>query len=87
MIKKLDWEYQFLDPDTKAMLGHRRVVSTTKLAAGKTKVIENYSTRQPAVLVSADKLDRKYKDQLTENVIIHRITYTDGSIWQRPKTP
>ena len=85
-IKSVDWEYQFLDPNSHEVMGYRRITSNTKLSPGKIKVLERRFTRQPTLLVNADSLDKKYKDQFTERLIIHRIQYTDGSAWQRPST-
>jgi hypothetical protein len=85
-IKSVDWEYQFLDLNSNEVMGYRRMTSNTKLSPGKIKVLERSFTRQPTILVNADSLDKKYKDQFTERLIIHRIQYTDGSVWQRPST-
>jgi hypothetical protein len=82
-IKAVDWEYQFLHPETQEVLGSRRITSKVKLAPGKTEVIEARLLQQPTSIVSADQLDKKYRDQFKEQVIIHRIAYTAGSVWQR----
>ena len=83
-IKSIDWEYQFLNPQTHELMGYRRITSDTKLSPGKTKKLERRFTRQPTILVNANQLDKKYRDQFTERLIIHRIQYSDGSVWQRP---
>jgi hypothetical protein len=83
IIRSLDWEYQFLHPVTQEVMGTRRIVSKVKLAPGKTQVIEVRLLQQPAIVVSADQLDKKYRDQFEERVIIHRIVYSNGSVWQR----
>ena len=85
-IKSLEWEYQFLNPQTDELMGYRRITSDTKLLPGKVKKLERRFTRQPTILVNANQLDKKYQDQFTERLIIHRIQYSDGSIWQRPLT-
>jgi hypothetical protein len=82
-IKALDWEYQFLHPDTQEVLGSRRIVSRVKLAPGKTQDVEVRLIQKPTIIVSADQLGKKYRDQFTERVIIHRINYGDGSVWRR----
>lgn len=83
-ITKVYWEYQFLDPQTKEVLGTRQIFSNVKLAPGKIKTIQADSRRQPTTRVMADNADKKYQDSFTERVIIHRIEYTDGTAWQRP---
>ena len=82
-IKAIDWEYQFLHPVTQEILGTRRIVSRVKLTPGKTDVVQVRLYQQPATIVSADQLDKKYRDQFEERVIIHRINYSDGSAWKR----
>jgi hypothetical protein len=83
-IKSVDWEYQFLDPNSLEVMGYRRITNNTKVPPGETKVLKRRFTRQPTILVNVNSLDRNYKDQFTERLIIHRIQYTDGSVWQRP---
>lgn len=85
-IKQLDWEYQFLDPDTKEVKEQRKITSRVKLSPGKSQVLERRLTRQPTVVVNAGQLGKKYKDQFTERAVITRIVYSDGSVWNRPKT-
>ncbi len=82
-IKSVDWEYQFLDPQTLQLMGYRRIKSDAKLSPGKVKVLEKRFTRQPTLLVNVNSLGKKYQDQFTERVIIHRIEYSDGSVWVR----
>lgn len=85
-IRALDWQYQFLDPDTKQLMEHRKINSRVKLSPGKSQVLERRMTRQPTVVVNANQLGRKHRDQFTERVVITRILYSDGSVWRRPKT-
>lgn len=82
-IKTIFWEYQFLDPDTQEPKEQRKLGSRLNLSPGKTRVVEHRLTRQPTVIVNANQLDRKYRDQFTERIVINRIVYTDGSVWQR----
>lgn len=86
-ITLVDWEYQFLDPNTGQLMGSRRIPSKVKIKPGETQVVEVKLLQQPAAIVNADQLDKKYRDQFTERVIIHRIQYADGTSWQRPATP
>ena len=82
-IKFVDWEFQFLHPQTHELLGSRRITSKVKLAPGKTEKIEARLLQQPTHVVSADQLKKKDRDQFKEQVIIHRIVYSDGSVWER----
>ena len=82
-IKAIDWEFQFLHPETNEVLGSRRITSRVKLSAGKTRKLKAYLPQQPTRVVSADELDKKYRDQFKEQVVIHRIDYSDGTVWER----
>lgn len=83
-IQRLYWEYQFLDPDTNLLMGNHQMFSNLNLAPGKSRRINSFSLKQPTRLVSAAQLDKKFRDQFTERVVIHRIHYADGTAWQRP---
>ena len=82
-IKAVDWEYQFLHPETQEVVGSRRITSRVKLSPHKTEVLKAQLFQQPTHIVWADQLGKKYRDQFKEQVIIHRIDYADGSTWQR----
>ena len=82
-IKAIEWEYQFLHPDTGEVMGSRRIVSKVKLSPGKINEIEARLIQKPTNVVAADQLGKKPGDQFKERLIIHRIDYTDGSVWQR----
>jgi len=82
-IKAVDWEFQFLHPETQEVLGSRRITSRVKLSPHKTEVLKAQLFQQPTHIVWADQLGKKYSDQFKEQVIIHRIDYADGSTWQR----
>jgi len=82
-ITAVDWEFQFLHPQTQEVMGGRRLTSRVKLSPGKTEVLKAQLFHQPTPLVWADQLEMKYSDQFKERVIIHRIEYADGSTWQR----
>ena len=82
-IKNIYWEYQFLDPDTQQTMEQRKLASRLNLSPGKSRVVQHRLTRKPTVVVNADQLDRKYRDQFTERIVINRIVYSDGSVWRR----
>jgi hypothetical protein len=82
-IRSIDWEYQFLHPETKEIMGSARAMSKVKVAPGKIKQLEGQTTRPLTKLISADQLGKKEGEQFEERVIIHRIYYTDGPAWRR----
>jgi hypothetical protein len=82
-IKAVDWEFQFLHPETQEVMGSRRITSRVKISPGKTEVLKAQLFQQPTHIVAADQLGKKYRNQFKEQVIIHRIYYADGSTWLR----
>lgn len=82
-IRSIEWEYQFLHPDTGEVMGSRRIVSKVKLSPGKTQVVQAKLLQKPTNIVSADQLDKKPRDQFEERLLIHRIDYADRTVWQR----
>ena len=83
-ISLVDWEYQFLDPKTGQLIGSRRMPSKVKIKPGESRVIQVKLFQQPTGIVNAEQLDKKYREQFTERVIIHRLEYSDGTTWERP---
>lgn len=83
-IAAVEWEYQFLHPDTQAVMGSRQITSKVKLLPGRTDKIEARLIQKPTQVVAADQLGKNPQAQFTERVIIHRIVYADGTVWQRP---
>lgn len=83
-IKALYWEYQFLDPDTQEVLGTHRMVSSKKLSPGKTGVFRAETVQPPSAFVSDNQFDKKFRLKFTEQLVIQRVDYTDGSVWRRP---
>lgn len=83
-IQSVVWEYVFFDPDTQKEMGHHQQTSKVKIHSGKSQDLTRRSTSPPAQVVDASKDAKDPASQLSERVVIHRIEYTDGSVWQRP---
>lgn len=83
-VKAVDWEYQFFDPESRRVVGAFRMVSSKKLSPGKTAVIKAETVVPPVVLMSDDQFDENFRLKVIEQLIIHQIDYSDGSVWRRP---
>ena len=83
-IRSVVWEYIFFDPDTQIEMGHHQQTSKVKIHPGKSKDLSRSSTNPPAQVIDASKAAKDPAARLSERVVIHRIEYTDGSVWQRP---
>ena len=83
-IQSLVWEYVFFDPATpQKELGHHQQTSRVKIRPGKSQDLSRRSTSPPAQVIDASEA-KDPAPKLSGRVVIHRIEYTDGSVWQRP---
>ena len=74
------WEYRFVDPANPELIARRQFLCGVNIAAGKGKDLEGFSLSGPSDVVSVQTLaDNAFK----EDVLINRVEYSDGSIWQR----
>lgn len=53
------------------------------IAAEKSKELEGFSLSGPTDVVNVTTLANKSQNPFKENVLINRVEYSDGSIWQR----
>lgn len=82
-IRELVWEYVLVDPDTRREVGHHQFTSDVNIQPGKTKNLSGSSRFPPASIVDAKNVRDDSPGQYSERVVIHRITYEDGSVWKR----
>jgi len=84
VIEIVFWEYQFIDPANKMatnkMATRHQFLCGMKIKADKERDLEAFSLLGPSDVVSAASLANK---SLQEKVLINRVEYADGSIWQR----
>lgn len=83
-IKAIDWDYTFFSSTTQSETGRLEFTSEAKIAPGKIKELNVMSRRPPAKTVSIYELNKTERQGLDGQVVIMRLEYTDGSIWQRP---
>ncbi len=78
-IEIVFWEYQFIDAAAKHVTRHQFLCGV-KIKPDKEKELEGFSLLRPSDVVDAGTLVNK---SLQEKVLINRIEYADGAIWQR----
>jgi hypothetical protein len=83
-IKEIDWDYVFTDAATGEMLGRREFTGVEKIEPGKAKELDFLTVSPPAQRISLQSLNRKERDAMAEQVVVVRILYDDGTVWQRP---
>jgi hypothetical protein len=81
-IKQIDWDYVFTDAVTGEELGRREFTSTEKINPGKRKELSVFAFSPPAKRISVYSLGKNERDGMVERVIVVRILYDDGSVWQ-----
>ncbi len=82
-ITQLDWDYVFFERGTENEVGRQEFTSDEQIGPGKTKELTVTITSPPARTVSVTSLNLEERDRLSEKIILIRIKYADGHIWQR----
>ena len=77
-IEVVFWEYQFIDDGT-SNVTRRQFLCGLNLKPGKEKELVAFSLSGPSKVVSAESLAKSPQ----ERVLINRLEYSDGTIWQR----
>jgi hypothetical protein len=81
-IKEIDWDYIFYDVATREELGRRQFTSVQTIGPGKSKELSFMIPTPPTRRISVTSLDKKERTGLEEQVVVVRIIYADGSVWQ-----
>ncbi len=81
IVEIIFWEYQFSEAENAKTLARRQFLCGVNIRPDKDKELEGFSLAGPSDVVSVGALADKTR--FKENVLINRIEYSDGSIWQR----
>lgn len=84
-IEEIDWDYIFFDEFTGDELDRREFTSVQKIEPGKQKELTFTLPTPPTRRISVHSLDKKEKSGIAEKVVIVRVKYADGSVWQLPQ--
>ena len=82
LIEVIFWEYQFKDP-AGPTLSRRQFLCAVSIKPEKDKELQAFSVSGPPEVVSVATLAKKSDDGSQGEVIINRVEFADGSIWQR----
>jgi hypothetical protein len=83
-ITQLDWDYVFYERGTENELGRQQFTSDEQVGPGKTKELTVTITSPPTRTVSVTSLNLEERDRFSEKIIIVRVQYADGHLWQPP---
>jgi len=81
-IKEIDWDYVFLDAVTGDELDRRQFTSVQNIGPGKQKELVFALPTPPTRRISVQALDKKERVGIDERVVVVRVTYADGSVWE-----
>ena len=81
VVEIVFWEYQFQDPANPDLVTRRQFLCGVNIPEGKSKELEGFSLSGPSDVVDVNTLNSGAA--LKEKIVINRIEYTDGAIWQR----
>ena len=81
-IKEIDWDYIFVDSFNGDELDRRQFTSVQNIAPGKQKELVFTLPTPPTRRISIYSLDKKETAGIDGRVLIVRVTYADGSVWQ-----
>jgi len=76
-------EYQFKETANPANVSRRRFVCALKIKPRKDKELKVFSTLGPSNVIDIKNLAKGTGNQFEESILIHRIEYDGGLIWQR----
>ena len=83
-IKQIDWDYLFFDAATRQMVGRIELGSDDKIEPGKKREVSFFLPTPPSKTINVQSLNSKERAGLVEQVILVRVVYADGTVWQRP---
>jgi hypothetical protein len=79
-IRVIDWSYTFLDPDTQQELGRHLYSSKVRIRPGQNNELVGRSATPQTGTVNVKNIGK----ELNEQIVIYRVEYDDGSVWQNP---
>ena len=82
-VREIDWDYVFTDAATHEEVGRHQFTSAERVGPGKAREFSFFIPTPPALRVSAYDLGKRERDGLAEQVIIVRVLYEDGTVWER----
>ena len=77
------WEYQFTDPTDTKLTSRHQFLCGVSIKGEKGSNLEGFSFSGPVEVISAASLANKSDKVFQEKVLINRIEYSDGTMWQR----
>ncbi|HEX8491251.1 MAG TPA: hypothetical protein VF658_00270 [Pyrinomonadaceae bacterium] len=81
-IKAVHWQYIFTDSLDPNIVTRHQFQSRAKISPGKEIKLSRFAVTPPSQVVNAKAIEIDLKQQYSEQVLITRIEYADGSAWE-----
>lgn len=82
-IKAVHWQYIFTDRHDPSIITRHQFQSRTKISPGKEIRLSRFAVAPPSQVINANAIEIDIRRQYSEQVLITRIEYRDGSVWER----
>lgn len=83
VIEVMFWEYQFAESANPANVVRRQFLCGLNVKPDKEKELQVFSLLGPSDVISVASLGKQPGNLFVEKVVINRVEYSDGTIWQR----
>ncbi|HET6669820.1 MAG TPA: hypothetical protein VFH15_06270 [Pyrinomonadaceae bacterium] len=83
VVEVLFWEYQLIESLNPANVMRRQFICGVEMKPKKEMEVQAFSVSNPGAVISVDTLAKSPDKPFEERVVINRVEYKDGSIWQR----
>lgn len=83
VIEIVFWEYQFKETADPTTVARRQFLCGVNIKPDKEKELQAFSVSGPSDVISVGSLVKKTGKLFDEGIVINRIEYADGTIWQR----
>jgi hypothetical protein len=83
-IAAVEWEYVFTDPLEGKVVARHTFYTKIKISPGTEKRLTAFNSLPPTRIINAKAVENNPEQPFTEQVIIKRIEYADGSSWELP---
>ncbi|HYY97373.1 MAG TPA: hypothetical protein VE642_02220 [Pyrinomonadaceae bacterium] len=82
-VEVIFWEYQFAEAANPSNVARRQFLCGVGIKPGKEKEVTAFGVSGPGSVVSAGTLAAEAGAAFGEKVVVNRVEYADGAIWQR----
>lgn len=83
VVEVLFWEYQFIESSNRTNVARRQFLCGVNIKPDKEKELQAFGPSGPSGMVGVESLSKKSGNLFEEKVVINRVEYSDGSVWQR----